>query len=87
MKKIKQIIKERKAKQKEYWDNLDVDRQLKIEKIKESRSRQDKNSSKSLLYFFIAITIPLLLVPTMELMTSATTHLFNPAAIEYIENK
>ena len=47
--KLKKYIEEKKKKREEYWNNLDLDSQLKIEQIKESRARQDHESSKDLL--------------------------------------
>lgn len=82
---IKHYIENKKKKQKEYWDNLDVDRQLKIEQIKTERSKQDLNSSKSLLKFFIALLIPLLVMPIYVLTMSIGTHYFNYEHYEQLQ--
>lgn len=84
MGKIKQYFENKKRKQKEYWENLDLDRQIKIEKIKESRARQDHESSKSLLKFFAALMIPMLLVPIMEITVALSTHWYNEEAYQQI---
>lgn len=85
MNKIKQYFENKKQKRKEYWDNLDLDRQIKIEQIKESRARQDHESSKSMLKFFAALTICLLMFPTMMLIYTVSTHFFNAEHYEQIE--
>ena len=82
--KFKNYIENKKKKREEYWNNLDLDRQLKIEMIKESRARQDHESSKSLLKFFVALSIPLLITPIFMISTALATHWYNEDSYQAI---
>ena len=82
--KLKQYIENKKKKREEYWNNLDLDRELKISEIKKLRSESDLNASKSLFKFFAALTIPLLITPIFMISTALATHWYNEDSYQAI---
>lgn len=69
-KKIKDYINKRKQKKIDYWNNLDLDREEKIEKIKKSRSERFMKDSKSLVFQALFCLILLLIIPLYMFITS-----------------
>jgi hypothetical protein len=66
-------LDKRRQKVKEYWDNLDLDRQLKIEEIKDHRNKRDCKTSIIEIIIICAIALFFLL---SSVVAALTVHLF-----------
>lgn len=69
-KKLKEYINKRKQKNIDYWANLDLEREEKIEKIKKSRSDRFLKDSKRLVFEALFLLIILLIVPLYMYISS-----------------